>query len=212
MPPSKVGETVWPPYCNGGGGGPSGAGGRRHGDGRTVVVSNESDVFGQNGSFHGHAGGIGGSGGGGHQSGRHGRSGSMGSPAGGSAVAGPSGAPPGASVAGGPPRTRSNLDRRAAGHVESRRQIDGSTGAEIGAWRAGTEVRGRRSPGVGRDRWRGGFDRHSGPERFLFAERDGRRRRGVHHHPGDEVQRQRRRRWRRLPAIAWSSSRTDRSV
>ena len=73
MPRSNAGETVWPPYCNGGGGGASRCGGTTHGDGRTIVVeSHESDVSGQNGSFHGQVGGsLGPSGGRGHHNGRH---------------------------------------------------------------------------------------------------------------------------------------------
>ena len=73
VPPSKAGDTVWPPYCNGGGGGISGCGGRTHGDGRTVVDSHEAEVSGQNGSVQGQGGcgGLGPSGGRWHQGGRH---------------------------------------------------------------------------------------------------------------------------------------------
>ena len=70
---SKAGETVWPPYCNGGGAGVSGCGGTTRGDGRmTVVDSHTSDVSGQTGSVHGQVdGSLGPSGGRGHQNGRH---------------------------------------------------------------------------------------------------------------------------------------------
>jgi hypothetical protein len=53
-PPSKAGETVWPPYWNGLGGEASGrCGGATQGDGSRVVDSNVSDVSGQFGSGHG---------------------------------------------------------------------------------------------------------------------------------------------------------------
>jgi hypothetical protein len=68
----ECGDTLWPPYWSGGGGGESGlGGGAKHGDDRSGVDSQESDVSGQNGSGNGVGGdGVGGVGGCGHHNGR----------------------------------------------------------------------------------------------------------------------------------------------